>query len=303
MQSTSETTPTETFIENAARQRRLLRRGCWAGIVFVVVAILFVVSQPLYVRWQLRQHGWKLSQSWGLGLPDWAPQWAVPWFGRIDFAVHERSPLQASDLNLLRRFPNLQGIILDSTEISEPAFESLSKLSQVERVTIRSARLDAVGLRHLATHPKLKSLSFDVALDDNALKTVATCPQLIVLGLTGVTDENLRHVSRLHRLPRLVLTKSHVTDDGSTWLADNCSSLEILMIQGGPMTDLGLAELARLPKLRTLSLQDMTISDDGILKLKSCPLLQTINVKNTKVTSAGVTELRKSLPTLKVSIE
>ena len=47
----------------------------------------------------------------------------------------------------------------------------------------------------------------------------------------------------------------------------------------------------------------MTISDDGILKLKSCPLLQDINVKNTKVTSAGVTELRKSRPTLKVSVE
>ena len=69
------------------------------------------------------------------------------------------------------------------------------------------------------------------------------------------------------------------------------------------MTDVGLAELARHPNLRALFLQDMTISDDGILKLKSCPLLQDINVKNTKVTSAGVTELRKSRPTLKVSVE
>ena len=303
MQSTSEMTPTETLIENAERQRRWIRRFCWAGVVFVVVTLLLVVSQPLYVRWQLRQHDWKLEPYSPRGLPDWAPQWADPWFGRINFAMHERSSLQISDLNLLRRFPSLRTIRLDSAGISESAFESLSKLSQVENMWIRSARFDAAGLRHLARHPKLKCLSFDMALDDNALETVATCHQLTLLGLTGSTDANLRDVSRLHRLTRLGLTKSHVTDDGATWLADNCPSLEILRIQGGPMTDVGLAELARHPNLRALFLQDMTISDDGILKLKSCPLLQTINVKNTKVTSAGVTELRKSRPTLKVSVE
>lgn len=327
MQSTSEMTPTETLLENAERQRRLLRRACWAGVAFVVAAILFAIGYPLFVRWQLRQHGWELHTSALRGLPAWVPRWADPWFGQIDSAVHERSWLQVSDLNLLRRFPNLHDIRLESTDISEPAFEALSNLSQVDCVVILSAQFDAAGLRHLAAHPKLDVLLIDVALDDNALETVVTCHQLRGLGLRGVTDEKLRHVSRLHRLTHLDLRNSHVTDDGATWLADNCPSLESLYIQGGPMNDVGLAELARLhnlhtlflhnmtitddglaelarlPDLRTLYLEDMTISDDGILKLKSCPILQTINIKNTKVTSAGVTELRKSLPTLKVSIE
>ncbi len=282
MQSTSEMTPTETLIENAERQRRLLRRACWAGVAFVVVAILFAIGIPLNERRQLRQHGWNIGNGlYRQGLSEWAPQWADPWFGRIDFAIHEGSSLQASDLNLLRRFPNLHQISLDSTDISEPAFESLSKLSQVQWVGIRSPRFDATGLRHLATHTKLEGLSFSAALDENALETVVACHQLNTLGLTGITDETLRHVSRLPRLTHLDLLKSHVTDDGATWLAD----------------------LARLPDLRNLFLHDVTISDDGILKLKSCPLLQSIYVKNTKVTPAGVTELRKSLPTLKVSIE
>ncbi len=328
MQSTSEMTPTETLIENAERQRRWLRRVCWAGVAFVVVAIMFAIGIPLRERSLLRQHGWKIgNQLEHHGLPEWVPGWAGPWFGRIDFAIYEQSSLQVSDLKMLHRFPKLHEMLLDSTDLPEPAFESLSKLSQVDSMVIRSAQVDAAGLRHLATHPKLEGLSFGLALDDKALETLATYHHLSALGLTGVTDENLRHVSRLHRLTHLDLLKSHVTDDGATWLADHCPSLKGLMIQGGPMTDVGLAELARLldlsslflqdltisdnglaelvrfPNLRMLFLHDMTISDDGILKLKSCPTLQTIDIKNTKVTSAGVAELRKSLPTLKVSIE
>ena len=67
MQSPTEMTPIETIIDDAERQRKLLRRVCWAGVAFVAVAIPFVVSQPLYVRWQLRQHGWKLEPSPGRG--------------------------------------------------------------------------------------------------------------------------------------------------------------------------------------------------------------------------------------------
>ncbi|GDY10472.1 hypothetical protein LBMAG52_39600 [Planctomycetia bacterium] len=48
MQSTTEMTATETLIVEAEWQRRLLRRATWAGVAFVAVAILFVVSQPLY---------------------------------------------------------------------------------------------------------------------------------------------------------------------------------------------------------------------------------------------------------------
>lgn len=304
MQSTSELTPTETLIENAERHRRWLRRACWAGVAFVGVAILFVAGYPLYARWQLRRQGWALNRASSLReLPVWVPHWADPWFDRIDSADFKQSSLQARDLDLLRRFPKLNTIVLNSTDISEPAFESLSQLSELERIVIRSARFDAAGLRHLAALPRLEQLHFDLALDETALKTVATFPQLRSLGLTGVTDENLRHFSRFHRLAHLQLLKSHVTDDGAKLLVDNCPSLSTLSIEGGPMTDVGLAELARYPNLLVLLLDDMTISDEGILKLKSCRLLKIVCVRKTKVTSAGATELRKSLPTLDVRIQ
>ena len=69
------------------------------------------------------------------------------------------------------------------------------------------------------------------------------------------------------------------------------------------MTDAALREVARLPHLNYLELVDVPITDDGIRHLKSCSTLTTLMLQKTKVTSAGVTEMRKSLPTLEVSIE
>ena len=134
MQSPTEMTPIETIIDDAERQRKLLRRVCWAGVAFVAVAILFVVSQPLYVRWQLRQQGWKLEPSPGRGglpgrgLPDWAPQWADFWFGKFERVHLKRSPLRPGDLDLLQRLRKVGWIHLESTDVSELALEKVGKL-------------------------------------------------------------------------------------------------------------------------------------------------------------------------------
>ncbi len=304
MQSTTEMTPTETLIENAERQRRLLRRAAWAGVAFVAVSILIVVGHPLYVRWQLRQHGWVLNTSMRGGLPDWVPQWAEPWFAKICTAQLAGKPLHVSDLESLRRFSDLAKVDFDSTDVSAQSLAVLSQFPDLSSVVFLGVQIDATGLRHLATHRKLESIEFlDVYLDDSALEILATFHRLGALDVTDVTDENLRHLSRLHRLTHLGLWKSHVTDDGATWLTDNCPSLETLSIRGGPMTDVGLAEIARLPHLNYLQLVDVPITDDGIRHLMSCSTMTTLVLQKTKVTSAGVTELRKSHPSLNVTIK
>ena len=305
MQSTTEMTATETLIVEAEWQRRLLRRATWAGVAFVAVAILFVVSQPLYARWQLRQHGWKL-ETWSRrgGLPDWAPQWADPWFGKFDSAHLKRSPLRPGDLDLLQRLPEVGWIQLESTDVSELALEKVAKLPNLWAVDFYDVRLESAGLRHLATSPKLEALNFiDTILDETALENIASCRHVGGLRLTGISDGDLRHLSRLHGLRGLGIKNCRLTDAGARQLVDELPGLTVLVIFNASFSDAVVAEFARLPKLEDLTLVDVPITDAGLSELKMCASLKGVSVKNSKATSASTTELRKSLPGVDVSIE
>ncbi len=304
MQSTLEMTATETNIAEAERQRRLLRRAVWAGVALVAVVILFVLSQPLYVRWQLRQHGWELETMSRRGLPDWAPQWAVPWFGRFECAHLKRSPLRPGDLELLQRLPEFGSVHLESTEVSELALEKISKLPNLWVVEFDTVKLESAGLRHLATAPKLEALNFfDTVLDETALDGIANCRYLTGLSLTGISDDNLRHLSRLHGLKGLQIKNCRLTDEGARQLVDRFPGLTTLVISDASFSDVAVAEFARLPKLEYLVLSDLPITDAGLSELKTCASLKGVSVKNSKATTASITELRKSLTALEVSIE
>lgn len=310
MHSTSEITPTETLIENAERQRRWLRRAAWAGVAFVAVAILFIVSQPLYVRWQLRQHGWKLEPSPGRGglpgrgLPDWAPQWADFWFGKFERVHLKRSTLGPGDLHLLQRLPEVGWLHLESTGVSELALEQLGKLPDLWVVDFDDVKLESAGLRHLAAAPKLEALNFyNTVLDETALKGIAHCRHVTGLRLTSISDGDLRHLSRLHGLRGLGIHDCRLTDAGARQLVDGLPGLTTLLISNASFSDAAVAEFARLPKLEYLTLADVPITDAGVSELKTCVSLKGVSFKNSKATSASITELRKSLPKLEVSIE
>lgn len=306
MQSTSELTPTETLIENAERHRRWLRRAIWSSVAFVVVAILCVIGNPIFVRWQLRQHGWILNiESHGRGASGWDTEWMVPSFGRIEYALLQEAPLRTSDVELLRRF-NIEGMILNKTVVSQPAFAAILKLSEIRELYFNSTRLDAAKIRQLATLPNLIGLELnDMELDDSSLDALGSCHQVegLILNRATIKDESLRHLSRLPNLHALQLMNCGVTDAGAKQIVDGCPGLKFMVIDNTRMTDVASQEFARLPNLQTLSLRNVSITDDGIRKLTSCSTLKSLFVKNTKVASVGEEELRKSLPTLRVSIE
>ena len=146
--------------------------------------------------------------------------------------------------------------------------------------------------------------AFERALDDSAIEIIGTCHQLKELRVTGVTDDNLRHLSRLDRLKGLgLMNNSRLTDEGARRLVDQFPGLVTLMIHDASLSDTALAEFARLSKLQSVQIRDTPITDDGILEFKSCPTLRALYLKNTLVTPAGAAELRKSLPTVEVKIE
>ena len=295
---------TEVLIAAAERQRRWLRRGCWIGCGLALVAIVAEMSFPLFARWQLRRQGWELETMSRRGLPDWAPRWADPWFGRVDSAQLKHASLRTSDVDLLRQFPEIDLVFLEATVVTDAALEKVSQLPNLLFVSFDSVRLESSGLRHLLTTPKLDALNFhNMVLDDTALEYLAACHHLTGLRLTGVTDDNVRYLARIPSLKGLEIQDCRLTDQGAKRLADRCLGLETLVVYSGSFSDAAVAEVARLPKLDRLDVAGVAITDDGILKLKTCATLKTVYFRKTKVTPAGVSEFKKHRPSVDVGVE
>jgi hypothetical protein len=76
------------------------------------------------------------------------------------------------------------------------------------------------------------------------------------------------------------------------WLRD----LEVLSLHGNKdVTDIGLAHLKGLERLRFLYLSGTGVTDAGLKHLKNMKKLEGLSLENTRATSTGVEELRREL--------
>lgn len=302
MQSTSEMTPTETLIENAERQRRLLRPASWTGFVFAVAAILFVVGHPFFVRWQLRQHGWYLdSMSHRGGLPDWAPEWSHPWFGPIREAAIRREPLRTNDLHALRQFSELRYLQFESVMVSEDNLKALARHSATFQINFMGCDIEPTGLRHLAALPNLGFIyTSDMELSDSHFENLAECRQINSLDFfrTPMLDDGLRHLARMSGLTRLELFECRIADHELEYVA-NCGNLKHLRLTDSRITDAGMGSLSRLSQLESLILENCNVSDVGVKRIvDECPALKRLAVIHVPMTDAALHDIAR-LPNLR----
>lgn len=304
MQSTTDMPLNEVLVDSGERQRRRLRRACWVGFGLSLLAFVVVLGQPLVIRWRLQQHGWTFDTTAHRMLPEWAPRWMDPWFGRFECARLQWAPLRVHDLELLRRIaPELQWIELVGTDATDPALAVLPQFPKLSILELQDVRLDSSGLRHLKTIPKLEVLHFrKTIVDHESILHVANCRGLAGLSLSNCTDDDLRSLSALPRLQDLNLIESRITNDGVKDLVGGCPNLESLNVFSAHITDAGLGELTRLTKLRSMILDDMPITDKGIQQLGRCPALGYLLLQSTKATASGVSELQSSHPRIQASV-
>jgi len=111
----------------------------------------------------------------------------------------------------------------------------------------------------------------DRPIRDEDLAVLKRYPSMrgLDLQLLPITGKGLAHVAALGDLERLAVYK--------------CYKLK----------DEDFAQLAKLKKLRSLSLSATEIGDAGLKGLCSLPALEYLNIGDTKVTDAGLAELKK----------
>ena len=117
----------------------------------------------------------------------------------------------------------------------------------------------------------------------------------------GVTDQSLMECREALEWsePWQITVDSTFTDDGLRQLAQmkGCEQLAELGLLNSAISDAGLEEVAKLPRLRLLSASNCTITDEGLKHLVGMQDLEVLELDGTAITATGLATLQQ-LPAL-----
>ena len=185
----------------------------------------------------------------------------------------------------------------------------------------RNVGLTGAGLTQLKDLPALRELNlFDTGLTDAGLGSLKDLPKLTQLilggpamtvtdagfanlaglldltslgvrGLKGLKGEGLKHLKDLHKLTRLDLRYTFVTDDGLVGIKDLLQLKELILPHN--TTDAGFVHLAGLVQLQKLDVVELDgFTGAGLKHLEKLTGLTELELRFTGVTDAGLANLK-----------
>lgn len=206
---------------------------------------------------------------------------ALPILARVerlrDLDVAWQTPLQLSELRL---FPNLRKVSLSGLQQDDrTALMIATSFKSLEQAYLRNTSMTNIGVQRLARMDKLTVLTLDGApIDDGAADSIRQMKQLKWLSLEdcAVGDATLAAISE-------------------------CPELWYLSLSNTRITAKGLADLARLKKLKAIYLSSCPgVTDDGIEHLARLPAPDpntlNLNIQGTGITEQGARRLQEALP-------
>jgi internalin A len=166
----------------------------------------------------------------------------------------------------LAALTGLKSLDLSHTMVGDVGLESLPALSELEELDLGGTRITGINLNFLKLLPKLKKLSFNGIQRRNA----GACWTPLV------TDLDINTISLLSGLEDLNLGVGvSLGKTGVPVGAGNCR------VTGGiQLTDLGVAKLAKLTKLRRLDISGAKITPGGLKVLERLPQLERLSLWN-----------------------
>ena len=171
-------------------------------------------------------------------------------------------------------------------------------------VTLNGERFNDSHLVHVGKLENIKSLYLpNTSVTDAGLEQhVRPMATLVNLYLTGsqVTDAGLQHLVGLDKLRVLYVNDLPITDDGLADVA-KITGLAGLSLDYTQVTDAGLQDhISKMPNVKMLFLRNTQITDEGLASLESMEELAHLDLKDTAVTDEGVARFQEALPHCKV---
>jgi internalin A len=190
-----------------------------------------------------------------------------------------------TDISLphIAELTGLRSLDLSHTQLGDVGIESLPALAELEELDLGGTRISGLNLSVLKLLPKLRKLSFNGIQRRNA----GACWSPLI------TDLDLDSLAGLSGLEELNLGIGvSLGRTGVPVGPGNCR------VAGGiRITDLGLAKLARLKKLRRLNISGAKITPAGLKLLQGLPLEQ-LSLWNCAALDDSAAPVLAGIPTL-----
>jgi Leucine-rich repeat (LRR) protein len=199
----------------------------------------------------------------------------------------------------------LEGGHVVAVAVFQPSFTNddlkpLASLPKVRKIQINSTKMTGEGLKQFAGLKNLSELEVSQnPINDAGLKEIATLTNLRYLGMNGakVSDPTFRELKALGKLEELHACGMMVGDSAAFNIAENLKHLKKLYMNNTQVGDVGVAEIAKMPEINTLSLYGTRVTDAGLAALPNLKTLEVLELSfgftdNSAKIIAGCTNLR-----------
>lgn len=184
-----------------------------------------------------------------------------------------------------------------SANIPDESWAALAELTDVRRLEIHAVT-DADSFRNVTRLKKLESIEISTAsLTDESIAYLDGLSELRFVWITdaGLDDASLEVFARLPKLRTLRLQDGAFSNKGLAAISA-APQLTELFLSGERCTidDDGLAELAKLTRLKILGLQNTQTTDTGLQHFAPMKSIKELQIGYTNVTWAGADQFKKT---------
>jgi len=180
--------------------------------------------------------------------------------------------------------------------------DNRSAIADMSHLTLvmHGSRITTTGLSYLRGLQCLHSIDLSgTCLADSSLTHVVTHPNLVDLSIpgTGISDAALEVLSQMPHLVAVSVDSMQATQIGIAHLA-KCPKLEILNLHDA--NDDNVAQLRQLPRLDFLTLQNAQLTKKSLTSFKAIPKLSLLTFIDCDLSDEHLAQLQTALPTCQV---
>lgn len=236
------------------------------------------------------------------------------------------SGLQVTDkcFQHLAKIPQLESVTLMRCSVSDAGLAELRKLSRLKRIGLFGDSFSADGLKHLDDVRTLESVAIYAAVGIEELQVLGGLTvRSLYLSKVEMSDGVAEILAAMTGLRSLHVTLSGIRNEDLSWVAKSKLSSLSLSIEDSPefndeglgslrmdglrtlrlrrtaITDNGIATIAGIESLSSLTISDAPITDKGLLQLAALKKLRTLSLQATQVSEDAIESLKQALPTLR----
>jgi Leucine-rich repeat (LRR) protein len=191
-----------------------------------------------------------------------------------DISLYHNTKVTNTGLMPLKKLPNLRRLDIANSHVTDEGLVHLKEIKTLEGLMLPSTAITDRGLQYLSELPRLRELRLRRPQWGKA-----------ALDKDRYTDEGLRALSLCTEMQDLEIDRLGVTDKGVTHLA-RLTRLRKLSLSG--ISDESLRTLAQLHSLESLSISSGRLSISGLKSLNSLTNLRTLSLNGVVQDNAGL---------------